>query len=206
MGKVRHFVEQSWLLIVASFCFGLLIAATNAGLARRIERNRITKLNQLSAGLIPQAKYFDEVDAKIEIESLRGKKTQVQVFKAVSEANECVGWAFSAAGPGFADKVELVIAVDKDFGTIRGFDVLMSNETPGFGDQIKYDYFRKQFEGAPVQKLELVKTGEPQKVDDKIVGISGATYSSEAVVDIFNTHVEKVKAQLQTAGLIGNGK
>ena len=207
MLKIKHFIQQSWLLIVASFFFGLLIAVTNAALSPRIEQNRIDKLNRLTRALLPEAENFIALDTEIEIESTRGKKEKVQVYKAMSEG-ECVGWSFNAAGSGFADKIELVIAVDKDFQKLAGFDILASNETPGFGDQIKYDYFRDQFKGAPAEELALVKTGEgqPKKIDSEIVAITGATVSSEAVVEIINNSITRVKNQMQKKGLIGNAK
>ena len=59
MSKIKHFIEQSWLLIVASFCFGLLIAITNAAWSPRIEQNKVTKINDLMGGLLPAAKSFE---------------------------------------------------------------------------------------------------------------------------------------------------
>jgi len=209
MLKIKHFIQQSWLLIVASFFFGLLIAVTNAALSPRIEQNKINKRNRLVGALLPEAKDFILLDKEIEIESLRGKKEKVEVYRAMSEAGEsgeCVGWAFNAAGSGFADKIELVVAVDKDFEKLAGFDVLSSNETPGFGDQIKYDYYRDQFAGAPAEELKLVASGDPKKIDAEIVAISGATVSSEAVVEIINNFLTQIKEQMQKKGLIGNGK
>ena len=58
MGKIRYFVEQSWLLIVSAFAFGLLLAATNYALEPRILQNRIDKLNRLAKGLLPDAVHF----------------------------------------------------------------------------------------------------------------------------------------------------
>ena len=206
MLKIKHFIQQSWLLIVASFCFGLLIAVTNAALSPRIEQNRINKLNRLTRGLLVEAENFIELDTEIEIESIQGKKEKVTIYRAVSETGECVGWSFNAAGPGFADKIELVVAVDKDFEKLAGFDVLASNETPGFGDQIKYDYFQDQFKGAPADEITLVRTGDAKKIDSEIVAISGATVSSEAVVEIINNSVTQIKNQMQKHGLISNDK
>ena len=208
MLRIKHFIQQSWLLIVASFFFGLLIAVANAALSERIEQNRIDKLNRLTRALLPEAENFIALDTEIEIESTRrGKKEKVKVYKAVSE-DECVGWSFNAAGSGFADKIELVVAVDKDFQKLAGFDILASNETPGFGDQIKYDYFRDQFKGAPAEELALVKIGEgnPKKIDSEIVAITGATVSSEAVVEIINNSITQIKNQMQDKRLIGNDK
>lgn len=206
MLKIKHFIQQSWLLIVASFFFGLLIAVTNAALSPKIEQNKINKRNRLVGVLLPEAKDFILLDKKIEIELPRGKKEKIEVYRAMSEAGECVGWSFNAAGSGFADKIELVVAVDKDFEKIAGFDVLASNETPNFGDQIKYDYYRDQFAGAPAEKLKLIRSGDPKKIDAEIVAISGATVSSEAVVEIINNFLTRIKEQMQKKGQIGNGK
>ena len=83
MDKVRHFVEQSWLLIVSSFCFGLLLAATNYALAPTIRQNRIDKLNRLAKGLLSEAEHFVEMEERIEIESGRGKE-EITIYKAVA--------------------------------------------------------------------------------------------------------------------------
>jgi electron transport complex protein RnfG len=155
--------------------------------------------------LLPEAKDFILLDEQIEIQSLQGRK-KIEIYRAVSEADECVGWSFEAVGSGFADKIRLVVALDKNFEKIAGFDVLSSNETPGFGDQIKYDYYRDQFKGAPAGELKLVTIGERDKIDSEIVVISGATISSEAVVEILNNSITQVKEQMRKKGIIGNDK
>jgi electron transport complex protein RnfG len=198
--KLKHFFQQSWLLITASFFFGLLIAVTSAALSPRIEQNKINKRNRLVGALLKEAKNFVPLDSEIEIESMQGQKEKIEVFRAMSETDECVGWSFNAIGPGFADKIELVVAVDK------GFDVLSSNETPGFGNQIKFDYFRDQFKGAPTEGLKLEPSGDNTKIDSEIIAISGATISSEAVVDIINNAVTQIKKQIKEKGLIGNDR
>ena len=199
-------MQQSWLLIVASFCFGLLIAVTNAALSPRIRQNEINKRNHLVSALLPEAKDFVPLDEQIEILLFRGKIENIEIYKAVSETGECVGWSFEAVGSGFADKIKLVVALDKNFEKIAGIDILASNETPGFGDQIKYDYYRDQFKGAPAGELKLVTVGEPGKIDSEIVAISGATISSEAVIEIVSNYVTQVKEQMLKKGIIGNDK
>jgi len=204
--KIKHFFQQSWLLIAASFFFGLLIAVTSAALSPRIEQNKINKRNRLVGALLPEAKDFVPVEGVIEIESIQGQKETVEVFRAMSEAGECVGWSFNAIGPGFADKIELVVVVDKNFEKFAGFDVLASNETPGFGNQIKFDYFRDQFKGAPAEGLRIATSGDNTKIDSEIIAISGATISSEAVVDIISNAITQIKEQTQQKGLIGNDR
>ncbi|MBN1806978.1 MAG: FMN-binding protein [Sedimentisphaerales bacterium] len=206
MFKIKHFIRQSWLLITASFFFGLLIAVTSAALSPRIEQNKINKRNQLVSTLLPEAKNFVPLDFEISIKSLQGQIETIEVFRAESAEGKCAGWSFNAVGPGFADKIELVVAVDKNFNNLAGFDVLSSNETPGFGNQIKFDYFRNQFKGAPAANLKLETSGDNTKIDSEIIAISGATISSEAVVNIISNTVTQIKEQIQEKGLIGNDK
>ena len=156
-------------------------------------------------GLIPAAASFEKTDQPVTIDLGKGRIGETDIYKAVNDKGVCVGFSFLAEGSGFADKIVLVLATDKAVKKIAGFDVLSSNETPGFGDQIKFDYYRDQFESAPAAKLDLVKTGDPAKKDNQIVAITGATVSSEAVVAIVNNTLEQIKTQLKEKGLIDDG-
>ena len=205
MSKIKHFIQQSWLLIISSFCFGLLIAIANAAWSPRIEQNRIYKLNRLMRELLPAAKSF-ELTVEMKVELAKGKRVKSNIYKALSDEGGCVGWAFNCEGPGFQDKIKLVIAVDERCEKFFGFKVLASNETPTIGDKIQEDYLGNQFKGVPAGKLELVKTGDEKRIDSEIVAISGATVSSEAVVKIINLSLPQIKEQMKEKGLIGNAR
>jgi len=204
MAKLKYFLQESWLLLASSFCFGLLIAMTNAALSDRIEQNKAAKLNDLTKALLPGAEVFQPVEANILVELPDGAKETARMFEVLSGGQQRLGWSFNAHGSGFAGPVELVVAVDRDFQKIMGFDVLASSETPGFGDQIKSDFYRKQYAGAPAEQLALAKMGDPAVADTQIVAITGATVSSQAVVDIVNTFLTQSKSQVQEKGLVGH--
>ena len=206
MSKMKHFIEQSWLLVVSAFVFGLLIAVTNAALSERITRNEQAQLYNLMSRLIVDAKDFEAAIEAAQIPGGKGKVNQTDIYRAIDSSNRSVGFAFVAVGAGFADKIKLVIAIDGGCEKFLGFKVLSSNETPGFGSRIKEDEFGEQFKEVPTGDLEVVKTGDMEKIDLEIVAISGATVSSEAVVNIFNTYIEEVRRQLQEKGLISNDK
>jgi len=204
--NIKHFAEQSWLLIVASFCFGLLLAVTNAAWGPMIEQNEINKFNNLARDLLTDADDFKTAVKDVEVDIGKGKKIKTDIKKGVSAEGDCVGWAFVCEGAGFADKIKLVLTVDAEFEKLAGFGVLASNETPGFGDKIKNNYYRNQFIGAPARQLVLSKTGDDKKIDSEIVAITGATVSSEAVVKILNNYITQIKARLQTEGLLNDGE
>ena len=215
MDKIKYFFQQSWLLIVSSFFFGLLIAVANASLEPRIIQNEKDKLDNLMKLLISDAKEFQIAIEKAQIHGEKGKTETTDIYKAIGPDGKIVGFAFVATGSGFADKIKLVIAADAKFEKYLGFKVLASNETPGFGSKIALDNpksnldYVDQYKGAPTGKFELIKTGKVEaieKIDDQIVAISGATVTSEAVVKIFNTYTEEIKKQLQEKGLITDGR
>lgn len=203
---VTHFIQQSWLLVVSAFFFGLALAIANAAWAPMIEQNRIDKLNDLMRGLLTEAETFQLTLEGIEVDLGKGRTAKSDIYKALAADGTCIGWAFDCEGAGFADKIELIVAVDENFRKLAGFDVLASNETPGFGDRIKLDYFRSQFAGTPAGKLELIKTGDDKKIDSRIVAVTGATVSSDAVVKIINNYLEQIKNQMKTKGLLSNAK
>lgn len=196
MSKIKLFIQESWLLIVASFFFGLLLAAANFAWAPLIEQNKIEKLNSLMSDLLSSDAGFEQAGQFL-MTSPKGKEFPVNLYKAVDENGQILGYCFNAVGPGFTDKIELVIALDENLEKIEGFNVLVSNETPGFGDQIKLDHYRDQFKEAPAQTLELVKTGDPEKIDSEIVAITGATVSSNAVVEIINNILPQIKKAIE---------
>ena len=161
MSKVRHFFQQSWLLIIASFCFGLLIAVTNAAWSGRILQNEIDKRNRLMTALITDANSFDVAVEAAQIPAKKGKVIKTDIYQALDTSGRTVGFAFIAVGSGFADKIKLVIAVDAKCEKFLGFKVLASNETPTIGDKIKDDYFGNQFKGAPAGKLDGLRGRNP---------------------------------------------
>lgn len=204
LNKLKFFWQQSWLVIVGALTFGVLLAVTNAALEPRIEQNRIEKINRLMSGLVPEAVDFELVTEIKLKEPGRGQYSST-LYRAFGEQDDTLGWLFNAQGAGFADIISIIVGVGPDFQELIGFSVLSSNETPGFGDQIYDDYFQDQFEDAPAEELELVRSGDPQVRDREIVTITGATISSQAVVDIINAAMEQVRVKFDSGEFIGNG-
>ncbi len=202
---IVFFLEKSWLLMVAAILFGSLLASLDAAWQPKIKQNEIDKFNRLAGALLADAENFETAIEQAAIEVGKGKIYNVEVKKGLSADGTLVGWAFVCEGSGFADKIKLVIATDATFEKLAGFGVLSSNETPGFGDKINPTgpgTFQHQFIGTPVTDLELVKVGNAEELDEKIVAITGATVTSDAVVKIFNTFLVPVKETLQKQGLL----
>ena len=77
----------------------------------------------------------------------------------------------------------LVIGLNAD-GSVLGYEVAESSETPGLGTQIAESDFKNQFTGKNVSSFTAVKG--KTSADSDIAVISGATISSKAVVEGMN--------------------
>jgi len=130
----------------------------------------------------------------------------IMVVAANPEFDKLIGFDVLACSetPGFGDKIIMVVAANPEFDKLIGFDVLACSETPGFGDKImiKGGFYQAQFQGAPAGELSLVKMGDDKKIDAEIVAITGATVTSRAVVDAFNTFIPAVKEAATQKGYI----
>lgn len=204
MSKLRYFFQESWLLMTASVVFGVLLAVTNAAWDPKIKQNEIDKFSDLAKGLLPAAEKFEPLPDKITVNIGGGKTVDADVRRGLDASGKCVGWAFLCQGSGFGDKIKMVATADAKFETLTGFGVLACSETPGFGDKItiKNGFFQSQFIGAPAERLSLVKIGDNKKIDGEIVAITGATVTSQAVVNILNTFMVPIKEQLRQKGLL----
>lgn len=205
VNSVKLFFRESWLLVACAFLFGLLLAVTDAAWAPKIAQNKIDKTNAMLQSIFTDGHEFEKLPEKIDILSGKVKTGESTVYKVTTDGR-IVGWAFTAEGFGFADKIQLIVGVDAAFKKMRGFAVVSSYETPGFGDRIKGDFYRNQFVGAPAANLNLVKGGDPSAIDSDIVAITGATVSSTAVVNIINRYMDTVKQAMVSKGVISSGQ
>jgi electron transport complex protein RnfG len=93
----------------------------------------------------------------------------------------------------------VLVAVGPDFA-VKKINVLHHAETPGLGDEIEAEWFKKQFEGKDLEHLEVIK-GE---TEDKIQAITGATISTRAVTNGVKDAVAMLKERYG-AGAVAAG-
>jgi len=130
---------------------------------------------------------------EIRLDESKGNKPFV-VFKVSDEKQNMLGFAIPAQGMGYQDNIALLYGYRMDLQQLVGIIILESRETPGLGSRIETDLaFLKNFISLDVSlssdldqlqnKLRYVKSGN-KKLPGEIDGISGASVSSKAVVDI----------------------
>jgi electron transport complex protein RnfG len=99
---------------------------------------------------------------------------------------DVTGLAIEAPGAGgYGGDVIIMVAVDLTSDRMTGMEIIQHSETPGVGSRVEKAGFRKQWSGlSAVEPVTL--RGQGGQID----AISGATYSSKAVVNGTNTIVQ----------------
>jgi electron transport complex protein RnfG len=185
----NNYIADGWLILLLAAFFGAALAGVQLGLSGRIEANKTADTMTQIPNLVPGA--------------ATGVSTHfgdLLVYQAEDKDGKQLGWVIQAAGQGFADKIEVLIGANLDASEITGLYVLSQNETPGLGNKIVdsgASSYRAQFDGkSTAAPLTVTKNGDGSKDNEKIDAITGATISSESVVDIVNRAIEAFKTEL----------
>lgn len=134
-----------------------------------------------------------EIDKYNKIISDAGYTSIIKAFGiAKNEAGENIGYVMNILGSeGYAGDIVLTLGIQMD-GKLNGYAVLNISETPGLGMKAKDDFFTNQFKDKKVEKFQHVKS-KPAN-DEEIEAISGATITTNAVVNIVNSGLAVFKA------------
>jgi len=148
---------------------------------------------------------FKKADGKLvpvtndEVEAARKAKSPIQPLYFKSEGSAGTVWAGAFTGPGLWGNVTLALAFDAAITRIVGYSPVAQVETPGLGARIADQWFIDQFTGQKVPASGVFKlvagsgTGDLDKNNDTVDGVTGATVTTNAVRDILNAAVAEMK-------------
>ncbi len=125
---------------------------------------------------------------------------QYEKYYKLVDGEKILGYAFPLVGSGLWGTIEAIISVSPDFKTIRHFEIITQNETPGLGGRIDEKWFKDQFIGKQivrdnsVVRFQLIPE-EETPAPEQINQITGATASSGAIVKILHDqYLKKTQA------------
>lgn len=172
-------------LVLISVIASALLAVTFVPTSEQLKKNYEEARTATLAELMPQATEFEAVygDQIINDDGDR----EILYYRAKDSSGNIVGYAFFRQHPGAQGLLEVAGGVDASFNEITGMSVMSHSETPGLGSKITEPAFRDQFNGVKLADLSLSKSG------GAIDSITGATISSQAVVDALNAQVEVIE-------------
>lgn len=165
------------IIVLTAICLLSAFALTslNEGLAEQIERQKLVNVQVPSAeAILTGAENVADSFFSLEIEGIKW------VFFPWMENGTCKAVAFETTGlGGYAGPVKVMTGVDLTNDTILGVRVTESSETPGVGSRAADPSYLADYDGLSITGTKFAL----QPAGGDIMGVSGATRTSTAVVD-----------------------
>ena len=170
---IPFFARIIGVLLIITMCVAALLSLVNAITKDTIAENEAKKTAEAIQKLFPSA--AAPVSTKVDV--TLDDATFVALYE-VKDGDAPVGYYAEVAPTGFKGKVNMLVGVDVN-GTVCGIQILSHGETVGIGDKIEDPDFRARLTGKSGSvTYKKGANGSGSEID----GISGATYSSKAVI------------------------
>jgi electron transport complex protein RnfG len=173
MAKEESALKVIIVLVVISFASAFLLAYVNQVTSGPIEENKKAETKKAIGIVLNTISDYkcQEIPEETEIDD-----SPVRYFPAKSTDGKIVGYAIIVKGPnGFSNDFDMMVGMDSS-GTIIDTYVLDHKETPGLGDGMTKEKFKKQFRG---KNLENTKWSVKKDGGD-IDALTAATITSRA--------------------------
>ncbi|MCK4340515.1 MAG: FMN-binding protein [Phycisphaerae bacterium] len=195
---MKKFIDESWLVLAMGIVFACLLAGAQTAFQDKIKFNEGKAMAEAIAEVVPDLDPETKPELSTLEDQVKGKTVKNDVYKCLKADGSLAGWAIKAEGVGFMDKITLVVGLSPDGSTILGIKVVDDTETPGLGDKIRHEkghpYPGQYTKKSTDQAFELVK--QTPITDNQIQAITGATYSSQFVMDIVNDVLARLVPKL----------
>ena len=160
------------LSVIAAAVLGAVYIPTQVQLKIYQEEQRQLALREVMPGAVS----FEQV--------LSGEETLY--YRALNVDNSLIGYCFFREQSGSQNLITVAGGVDLNY-TITGIKIMTHAETPGLGAKIIEPWFTDQFKEVDESELMLSKKG------GAIDTITGATVSSQAVIDAIQYKIDEIQ-------------
>jgi len=164
------------VLVLIAMSSAILLAYVNTVTRGPIENNKKAETKRaIGIVLNTLSDYrYEEVPKEMEVDN-----SPVRYFEAMGESDKAVGYAIVVLGPnGYTSDFKIMVGLDST-GTIIDTYVLDHKETPGLGDAMTKEPFKKQFRDRNAENTDW----KVKKDGGDIDAITAATISSRAFTD-----------------------
>ena len=172
--SIFHVLRIAGILVIITSVTAVLLAVINNFTAPVIEANT-QKAKQEAIFSI-----FEDADRSEDISEANRAlfPKSVSTLYAVYQGETLLGYVADVASMGFADNIGMMIGINASDNTVRGIRVMSIADTPGLGLKVAEDSYLSTFVGR----------NEAGAADV----ISGATYSSNGIINATNDVLELI--------------
>lgn len=182
------YVRMVVVLTVVGLLSGSFLATVGILTKDRIALNKQRAIEEAIAHVLPDTESSEKLYEEKGLSIYGGKDPE----------GNLIGFGILASGVGFQDKISFMLGTNTSLTTIKRLKIIEQKETPGLGAKIEdEDVFLKFWENKGCSepltlRKPAVKTSEelgPREINT----ITGATISSESVLKIVNSSLERVR-------------
>lgn len=134
------------------------------------------------------------------------EEKDISVYGGKDKEGTLIGFAIYTSGIGFQDKITFMLGTNISFTRINGIKIIEQKETPGLGAKINdREFFLQYWENKDCSsplRLRKPPVSSPEDLGPSEVNtITGATISSEAVLNTVNSTLERLRLLLKEGKL-----
>lgn len=128
-------------------------------------------------------------DEQIKLE----KVNDVDTYIAKDDEGNPFAYGFTFTGGALWGEVEGIVVLTPDLKNVIGIEFTEQNETPGLGGRIGEPEYKEQFRGVELNSEGYPLVYNTSSKAGQVDAITGATLTSNSVLDIVNGRIEEVK-------------
>jgi electron transport complex protein RnfG len=184
------------VLTMVGLISGSLLSVVGLLTTERIELNRLREIEAAISFVIPgtvtSVKLYEE--------------EKFTVYAGQDSEGMELGYAVYASGTGFQDIIKLMFGTDPAIQRLNSLTILEQKETPGLGakitDALAFLRFWEKKDLSRALTLRKPAVGSPEELSPfEINTITGATISSEKVLQMVNLSLERLRGIKQEGKL-----
>lgn len=189
---MKKMLKDAAILFAITLISGLLLGIVYEVTKEPIAQQEVKRKKEACMEVFKDASDFETMEISGE-EVLEATATINDVSKALAEDGSLLGYVLDiTTHEGYNGDIQFTMGIRLD-GTVNGISLLSISETPGLGMKAE-EVLKPQFAEKKVTAFSYTKTGAV--TPDQIDAISGATLTTNAMVNGVNTGLEFFKTQL----------
>lgn len=190
---MKSMVKDAAILLAITLISGLLLGVVYEVTKEPIAVQQAKRKNEACKEVFQDAVRFETLELSVPETGEKETATINEVSKAVTENGAVLGYVLDiTTHEGYNGDIQFTMGIRMD-GTVNGISLLSIAETPGLGMKAE-EVLKPQFVDKNVSLFSYTKTGAV--TSDQIDAISGATLTTNALVNGVNTGLSFFKTEL----------
>ena len=190
---MKSMMKDAVILFAITLIAGLLLGVVYEVTKEPIVLQQTKRKNEACKEVFQDAVTFEALELSMPETGEKATATINEVSQAVAEDGTILGYVLNiTTHEGYNGDIQFTMGIRMD-GTVNGISLLSIAETPGLGMKAE-EVLKPQFAEKNVGQFTYTKTGA--MTSDEIDAISGATITTNALVNGVNAGLECFKNEL----------